>query len=129
MLQRFELWGAAWDVVGDNWLHGVGTGDIGIELHQRLRSIHSPLAETSKLPHNHYLSTMMSFGLVAFVILSIAAVWAFVRQRLWRNHLFVACVTIVLVSCITEDTLLTSAGAIFSALSISLISTIKRQTN
>lgn len=126
MLQRIELWSAAWGVVADNWLHGVGTGDVRSELHRQLTLSRSPLAETDMLPHNQYLFTMMSFGLIAFAALCAVAVWAFVRQRLWRNTLWIACATIVIVSCLTEDTLLTCAGAIFSALSLSLISTVKR---
>lgn len=122
MLQRMELWQAAWIEVCENWLHGVGTGDVKKELDHRLQISGSPLAGTQMYPHNQYLTYMMSYGVIAFVFLCGVALWAFFRQRLWRNTLWVASATIVIISCLTEDTLMTSAGAIFAALFLSLLS-------
>ena len=125
MLQRIELWQAACTEVCKNWLHGVGTGDVEPVIEHRLQLSGSPLVGSHMYPHNQYLSHAMSFGVIAFALLCAVAVWAFVRQRLWRNTLWVAAVTIFLLSCLTEDTLFTSAGAVFSALWLSLLSKVR----
>ena len=124
MLQRIELWKAAWSVACDNWVHGVGTGDLLVSLDAKLQAHSSPLAGSKMYPHNQYLTLLASYGFIAFALLCAGAVWAFVRNRLWRNTLWMACITIVLVSCHTEDTIATGAGAIFSALFTSLTSKI-----
>lgn len=121
VLQRVELWQAAWVEVCSNWLHGVGTGDVESVLDRRLCAVHSPLAGLHMYPHNQYLTHAMSFGVIAFAFLCFVALWAFFRQRLWRNTLWVAAATVFLLSCLTEDTLLTSAGAVFSALWLTLL--------
>ena len=125
MLQRIELWKAAWSVARRNWVHGVGTGDVEKELDIRLQVDNSPMAGTHMYPHNQYLTHMVSYGMIAFGVLFAIAVRAFVRLRLWRKPLWMACAIIVFLSWLTEDTLNTSAGAVFAALSLSLLSTVR----
>lgn len=122
MLQRFELWRTSSTVVRDHWLYGVGIGSVQHALDRQLLADHSPLAGSHKNPHNQYLTLLMTFGAVASALLLACLLWALIRRRLWRRPLFVACLTIVLLSCLTEDTLQTCAGAIFAALYLSLTS-------
>ena len=122
MLQRFELWRASSEVVRSNWLYGVGIGSVETALDHQLSADRSPLAGTHKNPHNQYLTLLMTFGAIAGGLLLVCLFWAVIRRRLWRKPLFVACLTIVLLSCLTEDTLQTCAGAIFAALYLSLTS-------
>lgn len=122
MLQRFELWRASWSVVCDHWLYGVGIGSVESALDRQLAADHSPLAGTHKNPHNQYLTLLMTFGAIASALILACLLWAIIRRRLWRKPLFIACLTIVLLSCLTEDTLQTCAGALFAALYLSLTS-------
>ena len=127
MLQRFELWKNAWRVFKKQPLMGVGTGDVVDCCHKQLETDGSPLAGTKKHTHNQYLTFLVTFGLLGFSIIVLMFVYAFRRQRLLRIPAVLAFVTIVLVSFITEDTLETLAGCVFSVLFLCLMGAGERK--
>ena len=127
MLQRFELWKNAWRVFKKQPLMGVGTGDVVDCCHKQLETDGSPLAGTKKHTHNQYLTFLVTFGLLGFSIIVLMFVYAFRRQRLLRIPAVLAFVTIVLVSFITEDTLETLAGCVFSVLFLCLMGVGERK--
>lgn len=121
MLQRFELWRNAWRTFSKNPLFGVGTGDVVDACHKQLAIDDSPLKGTYKHAHNQYLTFLVSFGLVGFIVIAFSFVYAVRRQRLLRIPVVLAFVCIVLISFVTEDTLETLAGCVFSVLFLCLM--------
>lgn len=113
MLQRFELWKNGWKVFLRSPLVGVGTGDVVDKCHLELVKSRSELAGTSKHTHNQYLTLLITFGLLGFVLITWAFVRAFRRQRLLHITPFLVITLITLISFLTEDTLETLAGAMF----------------
>ena len=115
MLQRFELWRTTVDIIKDNPLFGVGTGDAVDELHSRLENQGSELTGTTKRTHNEYLSLMAMIGIVGFA----AIVFMFIRaipdkkKTPCIGYLMTAWILTILISCVTEDTLDTLAGILF----------------
>lgn len=116
MLQRFELWGNAWQVFCAHPFFGVGTGDILDQCHDRLYEIDSPLTETALDTHCQYLHLLVGYGLVGFLLIVFFFIRAIVGQRCGRSVLFGAFLCIALVSFLTEDTLITLAGMLFFVL-------------
>ena len=112
MLERFELWRGAWRVFCANLFLGVGTGDGVDELHSRLQADNSQISDTVKHAHNQYLSFLVSFGLVGFLLIAIAFVYAFRRLGLRSIPAMMAIVIILLLSFVSEDTLETLAGCV-----------------
>ena len=112
VLERIELWCGAWRVFCDNPLFGVGTGDGVDALHEQLRAEGSQIADTQKHAHNQYLSFLVSFGLVGFLLIAIVFAIAFRKIQLKDMPAFIAIVIILLLSCISEDTLETLAGCV-----------------
>ena len=112
MLERVELWRGAWRVFCDNPLFGVGTGDGVDELHRRLQADGSQIADTEKHAHNQYLTFLVSFGLVGFLLIAIAFYLAFRKIGLRRTPAYLAIIIILLLSFISEDTLETLAGCV-----------------
>ena len=113
MLQRFELWRNGWAVFRQHPLFGTGTGDVVDRCHEQLAIDDSPLAGTSKHTHNQYLTFLITFGVVGFALIAVAAVYPFVgyRRRFpTPNFPLLAIVVISLVSFLSEDTLETLAG-------------------
>lgn len=129
MLQRFELWKNGWKVFLQHPLFGTGTGDVVDECHSQLKKDQSPLAGTTKHTHCQYLTYLITFGILGFILI----VWMFVRSirrnRACQYFPFLATLTIFLISCISEDTLETLAGIIFCVFMLSLfyIHTPKQQ--
>ena len=115
MLQRFELWRSGWAVFGKHILWGTGTGDVVDECHAQLRASGSPLAGTAKHVHNQYITFLITFGIVGFVLLVCAFVLGVRQNRLWRRFPFLVVLTVSLISFFTEDTLETLAGCMFVA--------------
>ena len=112
MLQRFELWQAALRVIGRHPWIGVGTGDLTDAMEADFRATDSPLQGTGLQPHSLFLSLAAQFGMLLFVLLLL--MWLRSAQRLRRQGaLLVAWTVVVLVSCITENTLGTLTGILF----------------
>ena len=113
MLQRFELWGAAVEVVRQHPWFGVGTGDVDDALHAQLARQHSDISDTTKSTHNQYLSFLAAFGIVGLALLLFLFLRAAPRLR-QQPALLLAWALVILVSCLTEDTFDTLAGILFS---------------
>lgn len=118
MLQRFELWKCAGKVFLDNpWL-GTGTGDMKDAMHSQQISDDSPLRYRDLTPHNEYLTLLVMFGAVGFLLILVLALRAAhhalkCRSTLMTSTLMVAWVATVLLSCMTENTPNTLIGGMF----------------
>ena len=115
MLQRFELWRNGWEVFRCYFITGTGTGDVVDECHTQLQASDSPLAGTTKHVHNQYLTFLITFGSVGFVLIVFAFVRGVRQGKRWRRFPFLVVLTVSLISFFTEDTLETLAGCMFVA--------------
>ena len=122
MLQRFELWRNGWQVFKAHPLLGTGTGDVVDECHARLEADSSPLAGTTKHTHNQYLTFLITFGALGFLVLVFFFVRGVCHRRLCTRFGFLAVMCVVLVSLLTEDTLETLAGCMFVSFFVPLLS-------
>ena len=120
VLQRVELWKNGWQVFAAHPLFGVGTGDVVDLCHAQLEASQSELVGTTKHTHNQYLTLLITFGIVGFAVIVWAFGRAFLKGRPMQFFPFFASALIVLLSCLTEDTLETLAGCLFAAFFLSL---------
>lgn len=120
MLQRFELWRNGWKVFLQHPLFGTGTGDVVDLCHDQLKLDESPLMDTKKHAHSQYLTYLITFGLLGFLLIVLAFANAFRLMRSFRFFPTLAMMVIFLMSCLTEDTLETLAGIMFFAFFISI---------
>ena len=120
MLQRFELWHNGWRVFHKHPLFGTGTGDVVDACHIQLIIDESPLKGTKKHVHNQYLTFLITFGILGFSIIAVVFFVVIKKSRLMQLPAAAAYICIVLVSFITEDTLETLAGCVFSVLFLCL---------
>ncbi len=126
VMERFELWGNAWQVFRANLLFGVGTGDVVDECHAKLEANGSMLSGTTKHAHNQYLTFLVTFGIIGFLIIAATFTWAIRREGMHRMPAILAQIIIVLVSFVAEDTLETLAGCVFAVLFICLATKMER---
>ncbi len=108
--QRFELWNASWRVVQQHPLSGVGTGNTRYALSQELIKNNSPIKYSNMKSHNEYLSMLMAFGVVGFMICLIAVFYPVIAKRP-RSFVFTVFMIIMLLSMLTEDSLDQQDGA------------------
>lgn len=129
MLQRFELWRAGWQAFLEHPLFGAGTGDAAAALQTQLQVQQSSLSDSGKHTHNQYLAFLVAFGSIGFGIIVFFFVRAFVREKMYLPPLLLVCLCIVLVSFLSEDTLDTLAGAVFTCFFPCLLVRQKRSGN
>ena len=119
---RYEFLRAGWAIAREHWLTGVGTGDTPRAFADHYARVNSPLRDRWRLrAHNEYLTLLISFGVFGLFICLLSWVWPAVRLGAFKQPLFVCWAIIFGVSCLSEDTIETQAGATFFALFYTLL--------
>lgn len=114
---RLEFLRAGWRIAREHWFMGVGTGDTQRAFDAHYAAVDSPLGEQWRLrAHNQYLTLWISFGAFGLVAALLQWWWPAWRLGAWRSPLFTCWAIAFGVSCLTDDTLETQAGATFFAL-------------
>lgn len=118
---RIEFQKAAWALATANWLHGVGTGDTQRAFDAYYSTTRSSLDPQWRLrAHNEYLTLWISFGVFGLLWSLFTWWWPAYKLGAWEQPLFIAWAIAFGVSCLTDDTIETQAGATFFALYYSL---------
>lgn len=114
---RMEFLRAGWAIAQDNWLHGIGTGDTQRAFDAYYIASGSSLAPEWRLrAHNQYLTLWISFGALGLAFALFTWWWPATRMKAWNDPLFLCWAVAFGVSCLTDDTIETQAGATFFAL-------------
>lgn len=112
--QRFEYWRIGWNLFKANLLIGVGTGDVDDEYRKQYRTDKSSLMlKFRHRAHNQYLTFLITFGVIGFLIFMISLIWPLIVYRHEITLLYLLFFTIIAFSFIGEDTLETQAGVTF----------------
>ncbi len=112
MLQRIELWQAAWRVANRHpWL-GNGFYHINEDLNDELHAMQSPLSDGDFHVHSQYLLWLIAFGRIGFVVILLAFLRASSALRRQPPLLLVVTV-IILISFLTETPLGLLAECLF----------------
>ena len=120
--QRVEFTRASFHLIGQHPWFGVGTGDVPQAFSQAYDETHSPLAEEYRFrAHNQYLAIAVAFGLVGLVFFLFVLLYPWCASRKNHTYLYLAFLTIMLLSMFPEDTLETQAGATLFAFFTALL--------
>jgi len=119
--QRFIYWSIGASIAEENFLFGVGTGDVKSAFKEAYKSSQYSIEARYQLrAHNQYITFLVTFG-----ILGLCYFLGMLGKLLarWRNVPLFAFFTIAaIISFLTEDTLETQAGVTFFAFFLSLFS-------
>lgn len=122
LLQRFEHWKAAVHIIKENWLIGVGTGDVQEEFNKSYAQSNSQLdSKHWNRAHNQFFTFWITFGVLGFILFLI--LWKYLLFLFYKRKNFLGlCFTLIIVSSfLSEDTLETQQGVTFAALFIGLL--------
>jgi len=126
---RLEFLRAGLAIARDNWAFGVGTGDTKPAFAAQYERMGSTLApEWRYRAHNEYLTLAISFGVFGLLWCLFACWWPAYTSGVWRYPLFIAWAVIFGISCLTDDTIETQAGATFFGLYYGLLVFGRRAT-
>jgi hypothetical protein len=111
LLQRFEYWKTAIKIIKENWLIGVGTGDVQDSFNQQYEKDNSVLISSNRLrAHNMYLTVFVTFGVIGFVIF-MGFLFYFFKQNFSSNRfLYFVALAVIAVTFLIEDTIETQLG-------------------
>ena len=122
VMQRYEYMRAAFKIIGNNFLFGVGTGDLENAFYAEFTAMNSFLEDQYRYhAHNQFLGIFVAFGLLGFVIFMIGMVYPPIALSGFKDFYFSIFFFIMIVSMLSDDTIETQAGATMFAFFYSLL--------
>jgi O-antigen ligase len=113
---RPYFWKAALHIIKNNFLIGVGTGDVQSEMNKAYAETNSPLSKNwYKRPHNQFLTITVALGITGLIAFFISVFMPVYRLRKHLHILFWPWFYLALSSFLLEDTLESQAGLTFYA--------------
>ncbi len=121
-IQRLVYLRTAFRIIAQNPLVGVGTGDIIDEFYSYYQKYEPELESRFWYPsHNQFVTRFVTLGLWGGIVFIFAWFFPFINRKGHRNFLAFCFFSIVTLSMLNEDTLLTHIGISFTALFYSLL--------
>lgn len=115
--ERLLMWDCSMDLVKDNLLTGVGTGDAQGQLNECYKSknygalLYYP--NTQYNSHNQYLQTTIDIGIVGLGVLLVCFSIVAIRAISIKNYLGLSFIILFAICCFTESMLESNKGIIF----------------
>ena len=112
--QRIEYLKAAKEIVKNNFLFGVGTGNVQISFDNEYNKSNSQLDTKWRLrAHNQFITFFITFGIFGFIWIVFAMFYPFIKLKGYTSFLYMVFFFIAVLSFFNEDTLETQAGITF----------------
>lgn len=111
LILRSIYWKKAWRLFTNNWLIGVGTGDVQQAFDEEYSKNNEGLAEEfHKKAHNEYLTVFLTLGVIGGTIFLVCCVRLFLLS--WKNAKFIGigALSIIYLGLLYEDGIETQAG-------------------
>ncbi len=119
--QRFEFIKIGKEIILKNFFLGVGTGDVKDEFQIQYKKSSSQLPKKNRLrAHNQYITFFITFGLIGFIWIMSAYIYSPLKEKKFKDYLFLVVFITMSLSMLNEDTLETQMGATIFAFFISL---------
>ena len=114
VFQRLEYWRASLEIIKDNTLFGVGTGDMNIAFDKQYKKMNSSLEMKWRLrSHDQYLSIAVGFGIIGLAWFLFSLLFPFYYSHVRKDYFYLIFFAILILSMITEDTIESQAGLTF----------------
>jgi hypothetical protein len=114
LMQRLEFWKAATGIICNNWLTGVGTGDLNEAFQAQYSEMQTKLAPNQRWrAHNQYMTFLLTFGVFGLAWFLFALFYPPFALKKFGDFFTLAILIILLLSMITEDTMESQARVTF----------------
>ena len=128
--QRIESFKTSVNLIKKHPLFGVGTGDYKNEILKQYKIDKTKLpAEQRKLPHNQYISFVAALGLLFGSVVILAIFYPFFKNKKYKKFLPTVFFIIIIISMLTDDTLIRASSVNFTAIFYTLLILQKNKTN
>jgi len=114
VMLRVEFYKAAWGILKNNIIFGVGTGDVNNAFKKYYEDTNSLLKpEYRWRSHNQYLSFTVAFGVIGFIVFMLSMIYPPFLLSRFKHYTYLSFFIIIILSMLTEDTLETQIGVTF----------------
>ena len=115
MTRRLVSYQTAGQLIKENFLLGVGTGDMRNAYHEHYKKQKPGILKNEKWIHGHnqFLSIFVSYGILGFIWFCVALFYPVYVHQGYKNYFFAIFFAISLLSMFTEDTLNIQIGVSF----------------
>jgi hypothetical protein len=112
VIQRLEFWRISWEIVKDQFILGVGTGDIVNAYQNKYEEMNSVLPlEFRHRAHNQYLAIFVTFGIIGLLWFIVSLVYPGIKLGKFLDYRYAVFWITIVLSMLVEDTLETQMGA------------------
>lgn len=109
--QRVVFWTTGWEIFKENWLIGVGAGDINNAFEDMYNKLDIKLQPEYRLrTHNQYLAIGVAFGSLGLILFLTSIVLPFLLTKNANSFIYIGFSIILYASMLNEDTLETQSG-------------------
>ena len=131
VFQRVEYIKASLNIIKENPIMGVGTGDISVAFNDYYEKSNSKLTRENRLrSHNQYLAITVAFGVVGLIWFLSSMLYPLFADKKNINYLYIVFLLIMMLSMLTGDTLETQIGVtLFAFFNSFLVFTINSDTD
>ncbi len=113
---RILIWQNSLEIIEQNFLFGVGTGDVKDYLVDKYKENNITKAlQLRSNAHNQYLQTFITLGIIGFLILSLSLVLPAYYTFRHKHFLYFLFLIIISINLLVESMLETQAGVVFYA--------------
>ena len=110
LIQRIEHLKAAIGLIENNWLVGVGAGDVPNAFIDQYAQMNSRLTEEHQhRSHNQFLTMWVGLGIAGFVLFLLLLIWPFFELKT-KDYFSIMVLLSLIVSCFFQDFIETQAG-------------------
>ena len=114
--QRILIWKSSADIIKQNFVTGVGAGDVkDVLLNEYSKKSYKYIIAKSLNAHNQFLQTFIATGLIGFLVLLSLFILPLIKSYKRKDFIYFLFLLIVLLNFLTESMLETQAGVIFFA--------------
>jgi O-antigen ligase len=118
---RTGIYKCSFEIIKENWVVGVGPGNLQLELNQCYDKISKAVYEVLDYnTHNQYLDYWASMGFLAPALLLLLFAWVLYHNYLQKNWLAIAICSLFIITFFTENVLLRQNGVVIFSLFMSL---------
>jgi len=109
--QRILFWKTGLEIFKENWLFGIGTGDINASYERMYNKSVSEISKKyRKRTHNQYLAFGITFGVLGLSIFLLSIILPFFTMKSANSFLYIGFAIVIYASMLNEDTLETQTG-------------------
>lgn len=121
LLERIEHWKAGKRIIKQNWIFGIGTGDVQSIFNKAYADMDTQLDKDHwNRAHNQFMTFWITFGLIGFIVFTGFWLWFLWKNIKIKNFIGIGFSLIAIGSFLSEDTIETQQGVTYIALFLGL---------